>query len=315
MVTNWGMKHGQSVMRLVMLTCSICMTVVVPGHGADEVPVVIGRHNIESRLQITSGHVRVETVTTIRDKQGVRNVTTRKIETFFSDESIREDQVLNYSDKRDGTFRVSVSKKDGIVYRYTDETPLIIAKMTPLKDLPYPLRTLSDPRLIGIWPTDYLNLRGLNLKQILTAEHWKVFGEPSDESLGNRKCVKTTYLPIANPSTAKVDVWHDPREGQAVARVVCKFGDTEDSIECENALVPEFGWFPARVKYVRTENGTAQREEVQLITVVQLNDEIPPSTFDFTGMGIPLGKKVYDFTTDPKRVLSVGPNGLVPFED
>ena len=167
---------------------------------------------------------------------------------------------------------------------------------TDVKYLGDPLgAAVVDPRMIGMSPDDFANLVHYNLEFVFGS------GDRKDaQGLATRvthqgiDCLQSDY---ERNSGSKVRCLVAPEMDYAPVRVESEFVVNnmryQDSVSIKNERHrPSNIWFPVECWYQRLEDGKVTREEQLKVTVVSLNEPIPPETFTLAGMGIPPGVHV-----------------------
>jgi hypothetical protein len=178
---------------------------------------------------------------------------------------------------------------------------------------------MPDPRLIGVYPVDFLLLFHARLNILFGNQEWKAIRSERDVIDGH-ECAHISYIKGAEkvpdaPLTA--EAWVDVARDCNVLRLVRNDSQAvvEDRIDCELSLILNVGWFPSSVRYQRHSDGIVTREEDLRIRVLQFNKGVPPETFTFASMGVPDGHDVYDYTTSPSTHYKVTDGKLVVVRD
>ncbi len=157
-----------------------------------------------------------------------------------------------------------------------------------------------DPRLIGVIPSSFADLTHYHLNSVFGTVDWKITHAEA-ATLRDTACFYLRY--VRTEGDAAAEFWIDLNRDANVLRAVLTAPKNTiiESIECELAMVDDFGWFPSEVAYRRVESGQTVVEEDLTIRQVQLNMEVSPFLFSLPGIGVPEGWSVFDHTTSPSK--------------
>lgn len=178
----------------------------------------------------------------------------------------------------------------------------LISVIAPLTSKRAEGEECSDVRMIGMYPVSFANLRHFKLNsRIGRRDDNNTTVELSEEVLRDLP----HYL-LAYASTSGADeVWVCPSRSYNVSRIVrrARDGNVRGRLDVDLSEVSGVGWFPRRVSYSERDGDAVEKSESLVVDVVQLNEELPPDTWKFAGMGAPVGQTIHNSTNNKQLKL------------
>jgi hypothetical protein len=268
---------------------------------------------LRARESLNSGHI--ELVSTLHIQKGrlAGSTRTTRAHVYFEGERIRSDLerppfaaayrkvVCCFTD---GKFFAYYEPKRQILQLQADPPDPRSAEIRRDDDALAKVYGRRDPRKIGMMPVDMQLYDAFDLDEWLNSSRWILDGEPLTEELRGAKCVRWRFLkqtPLPNEGTKEqniLDVWTSPDMENAIVGMRRTALRYETEIFCTLQRVDGFGWFPSRVEYARKDNSVASAVEILDVKVHQFNKPLPEATFEFKGMGVPVGLPIVDFTAE-----------------
>ncbi len=285
---------------------------------------------VAQRAALARGHIELESSIRI----GERSIKTRR-SIYFDGRKIRGDVTRldgQKSDERDAPAREINCFNDKSFIYYNDE-PIggghsMAINLVDLRSFTNDREThsVSDPRLLGIAPTDVAMLVYFRLNALVVGSGT----EPrsvSREAYKGQDCYVVSRGASGGPGKGRLRLWIAPAKGMGVVRSERRSGSDDsaivDSVESELERIEGPGiWYPRTCHYRRVEGGKVTREQDVLVTSATFNQPIDPAVFTLAGMEVPVGKRVLPtpsengtFMWDGHRVVaSSTPAELAPAE-
>lgn len=154
-----------------------------------------------------------------------------------------------------------------------------------------------DPRLIGIVPSELLNLAHSRFSELFADSERKNV-RVSKATLRGKNCFKLEFDSLYGSSFA---YWIDPGKGDSVVRARLTFDPGTDhqatrTVDSEVVLLEGTNvWYPKTYRFVKDDPAvdpdTANVEEAE-IRVIALNEPLAPDWFSLATMDIPAGTPV-----------------------
>lgn len=182
--------------------------------------------------------------------------------------------------------------EDGVLTRHTNRKPsedpdgemVLEIRDTHRIDEVWALEI--DPRVFGFVPIDTMNYAHYKLGHL--------------ENLLTRNPLTVTWVNLGGESCFRVDsmdqdlfgtsVWIAPEKGFSVLKsrfrtLVADGTEIVDELLCSGVKEHAFGvWFPEKMEFSRSTNGTPTIQALTEITQVQIQDAISPGTFSIASM-------------------------------
>jgi hypothetical protein len=156
-----------------------------------------------------------------------------------------------------------------------------------------------------MFPDSYLNLVHANDGKYVGQRDGVLSVSVERVRLDELDCYKLRYL----KENGEYHVWIAPDRDFNVIKIETAFEEQREVLRSKLQQVDGSRWFPSEVQYEAVSDGQLQREEKLSIEVVQFNEPIKDSTFDFIGMDIPIGHPISDHIA--QRSLVMGAEGPI----
>ena len=221
-------------------------------------------------------------------------------EIFLSNDRIRNDVVLPYdaaARQYGESFRVVTYESDGVVTRYSTEVDEAgrkrVVSIQPKSDD----SVLIDPRFLGMFTSNALNLSNQSLESIVGRTD-RVKSTTSVCERYGETCEMVEYM---REDGRNVRLWISPSKGYSVVAIETSGGTEDDRkyvlrVESSVELDTRSGvWFPVEVQTEEVVNGATVESSVTSVRVKTLNANLDETVFSLAGLGLPKGQIVSRF--------------------
>ena len=275
----------------------------------------IEEKSIAHRESISSGELHVVSNMKIYKEGSLQRHRKISRTIFIDGKSMRVDSSNSYlvspdEDMKAMEYTKSTTFVDDIFMTTTTRAPkgggTLVTKIDEIDSLNSDQYATSDPRLIGMYPNSFANLKSYKFNSRLGNRRGLIQDVALEiEKLGDYELAKLSYV----ADWGQDSVWISPDQDFSVVKIE-RTGSDRRIIESSLAFVDGFGWFPESCRYERRRNGELVKEEDLKIRVQQFNEPVDSDTFTLKSMGISEGEKVLNYTVNPSRFMVMGKEGL-----
>ncbi len=287
----------------------------VPPHGEIR---AIEQRALDHRARIKSGIFAIDWQYTNLSKGVSESPVKRSVRIWVDGDSIRGDFARVYpqdSSLAGKTYRETISVHHGVLRHYSDEELTgggrIATEILPLGGSHARTYTVPDPRLLGTNPVAFLNLVYSSLHQWIGKAASAPDAKVTVEDFSGEQAHRISFT---LPDDVSASLWYYDKKLSAACIDVKQF-DIRERADSRLGMIAGYGWFPSKVTYRRWEGGNLINEDVADVNVIQINEPIDSSVFDFPGMDLPLGTLVSDRTNKSNKQFVLTATGLREWKD